>query len=697
MSKSLKLAQEIHRTGRKLTDAERNGLTVQEGNLLLQVGIFLERSTNSASPFKSWEDCETVARALDAGGVLDDPFVQRMSHRAAFESNAETARKALLEGVCFAHTPGIDDVAAANICHQALSDLKQCSIRDLLRSSKGVPRCGYFVKVRVIEPSFQVCSIQSLVEDMEGTVITLALYNFIALYGQRDYVDEVVPVGAILTIKDPYLKLSNFGNLALRVDNPCNVIIDKPVAKTLSVLALKVLGNGFFAKGQHASAIDVYSKGLASCEQLKVDLHSNRAAAHLRVGDWDAAVTDCNVVLSSEPAHAKATARLEEALRNLATTPSINLETAFDSMAIGTSASDDVSSSCPDELKATGNTLFKSKNFLSARRFYSAALAALASVQIALFSNRSASRLTTGSFIAAVADCDAVLAMDPTHTKALARKAAAMAGAATETIQSGGTFDFLTLPHNPRFQDRVANFFGPIVIRSAGTKGRGLFAARDVQAGELLLVEKAVGYMLGDAMKTTHATNWATRTVKKGSTFELETDLIIAANVDPAVNAQLSYLVYDNAAPNTILPDIDWFRQRVFPPVDTLSAKRVSAAVALNCFSFSMPPEPTQTQRCAMEAACHSGDRMRFGLAFVERMAQQRREADSKPKYAQDGTALWVVASFMNHSSHNSVMKEFYGKLMFVYAADDLKAGDELTTVYCDDKKALKRTWGIDS
>ena len=88
---------------------------------------------------------------------------------------------------------------------------------------------------------------------------------------------------------------------------------------------------------------------------------------------------------------------------------------------------------------------------------------------------------------------------------------------------------------------------------------------------------------------------------------------------------------------------------------------------------------------------------MRFGLAFVERMAQQRREADSKPKYAQDGTALWVVASFMNHSSHNSVMKEFYGKLMFVYAADDLKAGDELTTVYCDDKKALKRTWGIES
>jgi len=697
MSKALQYALEKHRTGQKITpdDVDRQGFTVQERTLLVNARMCLESPESSL--YQSWAQCEAIARSLDAGGVLDDPFVLRMRHMMAFESNSK-----MMQDKSKAHLqmPGVDDIAAASICHHPLSELRECSIRDLLHSSKGVPRSGYFVKARIIEPSFQISSIQCLVEDAEGTVINLSLYNFVALYGQRDYVKDLAPVGACVTIKHPYLKLSNHGTLALRVDNPSNITIEWPAVDNLGVVAMKGMGNDFFAKDQHASAIEWYSKGLLSCEQLKVDLHSNRAAAHLHVGDWEAAVSDCNVVLSLEPEHVKAKTRLDEAQRNLATASkaqNIDLDTIFDSLTTATSPCDDVSSACPNALKAAGNAHFKAKNFQSARRSYTAALAALEDVQKALLANRAASRLTLGGFDAAVADCDTVLAMDPTHAKALARKETAMAAAAVAADQKEGTYNFLTLPHNPRLQDRVANYLGPIVIRSAGAKGRGLFVTRDVKSGELLFVEKAIKCMVGDALKGTIATNWATKEGSKGTTFELQTDLTILANKDPAVNAQLSYLVHDKAAPNTVIPDIDWFRQNAFPPVQTISAKRVSGAVALNCFSFAMDPEPTEDERRAMEIACHSGDRLLFSFAFNTRRAQrnQRIASDSTPQYAKEGTALWIVASFMNHSSHESIAKEFFGKLMFVYAARDLKAGEELTTSYSSDKDSLKRTWGI--
>jgi len=50
----------------------------------------------------------------------------------------------------------------------------------------------------------------------------------------------------------------------------------------------------------------------------------------------------------------------------------------------------------------------------------------------------------------------------------------------------------------------------------------------------------------------------------------------------------------------------------------------------------------------------------------------------------------------MNHSATPNTLLEHFGKIKFVYAAEPLKAGDELTITYGANKGSLKSKWGID-
>ncbi len=59
------------------------------------------------------------------------------------------------------------------------------------------------------------------------------------------------------------------------------------------------------------------------------------------------------------------------------------------------------------------------------------------------------------------------------------------------------------------------------------------------------------------------------------------------------------------------------------------------------------------------------------------------------------GTGLWVVASFMNHAERENTTRRFIGRMMFVTARVDMKAGRELTTSYGRDTQQLKH-WRIE-
>lgn len=58
------------------------------------------------------------------------------------------------------------------------------------------------------------------------------------------------------------------------------------------------------------------------------------------------------------------------------------------------------------------------------------------------------------------------------------------------------------------------------------------------------------------------------------------------------------------------------------------------------------------------------------------------------------GTGLWIVGSFMNHSTDPSATREFIGQLFLCHAWRALRKGEELTNTYSTDPVAL-RNWGI--
>lgn len=80
------------------------------------------------------------------------------------------------------------------------------------------------------------------------------------------------------------------------------------------------------------------------------------------------------------------------------------------------------------------------------------------------------------------------------------------------------------------------------------------------------------------------------------------------------------------------------------------------------------------------------------GMAAV-RAALAKHGAKKPPT----GSALWFVASFMNHSSRPTSHRRFIGKFMFVRAGRDMRKGDEVTTLYFTASEGASKgaQWGI--
>lgn len=95
---------------------------------------------------------------------------------------------------------------------EALSDLKKALIKDLTIETH---HRGSYTLLRAVTPAFRKTGIMAVVEDEEGDVLTLQLYN-----QDRDLVtDGRLVDGTIMLIKEPYLKVMGDGDYGLRVDH----------------------------------------------------------------------------------------------------------------------------------------------------------------------------------------------------------------------------------------------------------------------------------------------------------------------------------------------------------------------------------------------------------------------------------------------------------------------------------------------
>lgn len=180
-------------------------------------------------------------------------------------------------------------------------------------------------------------------------------------------------------------------------------------------------------------------------------------------------------------------------------------------------------------------------------------------------------------------------------------------------LQKSGVYDYTTLPYED--QDEIENFYGPIEIKSAGMKGRGLFVNRDVRMGELLFAEKAIVYKKEN--KKVGEVNY------EDSAQRILSDLAVLVTTNPKINTQLSYLAHDRTIPNLFIPTMESFRQQTFLEVPILSASDVKVVMELNCFGFDQR-QPSNSDREKMAISLSVGvEADTFTKGYIERQLAQ--------------------------------------------------------------------------
>lgn len=148
-------------------------------------------------------------------------------------------------------------------CIADVAELRRVAIGDLQLETH---HRGTYLLLRSITPPSRMTAVMALMEDEKGDVILLQLYQ------QEDEdtrkAADIVNVGTILLVKEPYFKVMGDGEYGLRVDHLSDVIyVDKydtripeewrprliEVGHTAE--SLKIKGNTAFGEGRYRDAI----------------------------------------------------------------------------------------------------------------------------------------------------------------------------------------------------------------------------------------------------------------------------------------------------------------------------------------------------------------------------------------------------------------------------------------------------------
>lgn len=214
----------------------------------------------------------------------------------------------------------------------------------------------------------------------------------------------------------------------------------------------------------------------------------------------------------------------------------------------------------------------------------------------------------------------------------------------------------------------AASFVGRTRLGDSPGRGRGLFAACDVPAGELVMCEKAFCVAWGDRKDSMTA---VTHDVRDGR-VRLSPVGLVRAVVDklrgtPSYMARVLELYGDyrgDGDSHQVHPD------DTNPVVDVF---RIHDIVSRNA----------------------------FGLGPSTRVPPAKSEAETGGM--STSTGLWVRAARINHSCVPNTEKEFVGDMMLVRAKRPIAAGEELLHSYVDEissfkarQEALMATWGFE-
>lgn len=219
--------------------------------------------------------------------------------------------------------------------------------------------------------------------------------------------------------------------------------------------------------------------------------------------------------------------------------------------------------------------------------------------------------------------------------------------------QASGSYNFTKMRLNVSAQKpRVdaANFVAKTEVKTSPGKGRGLFAAKDIAEGELIVCEKAFCVVWGHERQTLTGMTYDTRDERiRVSPLGLTKAVVEKVTNTPS---QLSKVL--NLCSNWTSPD-----ETV---VDTF---RIHDIIARNAFS----PGP---------------------------------QFNPKENVLTASTGVWLHSAYINHSCIPNTTKTFIGDVLLLHATSNIPAGAELTHAYDHSpdyfarQASLERTWGFE-
>ncbi|KAF8580587.1 hypothetical protein K439DRAFT_1393632 [Ramaria rubella] len=203
--------------------------------------------------------------------------------------------------------------------NKPMSSLSRISLRSML--VRKIHR-GQYLLCRIIIPPTRLIAIEAAIEDPEGDVRLLCLYNFPSMIdaGPED-IDAIFPVGTIIAVREPYLKTSLHGeNCFIRVDSPSDTYFPDPGSEMLrgitwrygstipgaprcpvTASGWKEVGNKHFKASRWLAAAVAYTRGL-NLDPSVIVLQANRAEVYLRLQYFSAALSDAETVIGSSHA-----------------------------------------------------------------------------------------------------------------------------------------------------------------------------------------------------------------------------------------------------------------------------------------------------------------------------------------------------------------------------------------------------------
>jgi hypothetical protein len=229
--------------------------------------------------------------------------------------------------------------------------------------------------------------------------------------------------------------------------------------------------------------------------------------------------------------------------------------------------------------------------------------------------------------------------------------------------QQHGDYDWLSLfrtsmtqRSEQRYLMEAADFIGPVKLDWAPGKGRGLFLTRDVRAGEILIVEKAIGVGVKGENVTDHRKSYDflfRRTLVPGFTTasEMEAAQVIHGVLDnPGLYHQLAQLSggsRSDTLPSLKVPPSEnaWLESEV-PALKQLDLVQIKTIIEVN--SYNLP-------------------------LFAKELAA------SPTLGYQQASGLFYASSFLNHSCIPNASRIAFGDVMVIRANTDPKKGAEIT------------------